>query len=166
MKKRLPTIIIGIIIAGVAAFIIWQMMHSVTREDLFEDACSEACRGFSTYTADSDGYRITSYTKGNPSTVVVINKYKSSTKAAKAFESRTISTIGTLPEGGKVSYLAHGTTVYLIHNRHNDKYYCIGVVGDDLVFGIRSTDGNYFSTLFTSIRDTYFNNCIKRGKGL
>ncbi|MBQ7464595.1 MAG: hypothetical protein IJS86_07020 [Lachnospiraceae bacterium] len=166
MKKKLPIIIMSILVAGIAAFIIWQMMHSVSREDLFEEACSETCKGFSTYSADSDGYKVTSYTKGNPSTVVVINKYNSSTKAAKAFESRNISTIGTIPEGGKVSYLAHGTNVYLVHNRHNDKYYCIGIVNEKIVFGIRSTDGNYFSTLFTGIRDSYFNKCIKRGRGL
>lgn len=166
MKKRLPAIIIGIIAAGLLAFIIWQMIHSVSREDLFEEACSETCKGFSAYSADSDGYVITSYTRGNPSTTVVLNRYSSSSKAAKAFESRTVSTIGSLPEGGKVTYFAHGTSVYLVHDRHNDKYFCIGLVGDKMIFGIRSTDGNYFSTLFTSIRDSYFGKCIDRGRGL
>ena len=62
--------------------------------------------------------------------------------------------------------MAHSTTVYLVHNRHNDKYYCIGLVGDNMIFGIRSTDGNFFSTLFTGIRNSYFQKCTERGKGL
>ncbi|MBO4374869.1 MAG: hypothetical protein J5829_07155 [Lachnospiraceae bacterium] len=166
MQKKLPYIIIGIVVACIGGFIIWQMLHSVSREDLFEESCKTNCKGFSSYTADSDGYKVTSYTKGNPSTVVVINRYRDSLKAAKAFENRTVSTIGDIPDDGKIQYLSHGTSVYLVHNRHNDKYYCIGLVGEKLIFGIRSTDGNYFSTLYTAIRDTYFSECTKRGKGL
>ncbi len=166
MKKKLPYIIMGIAFAAIAFFIVWQMVHSVSREDVFEEACKEACHGFSSYTADSDGYKVTSYTKGNPSTVVVLNRYRDSLKAAKAFQNREVSTIGTIPEDGKIQYMAHGTSVYLVHNRHNDKYYCIGLVGDKMIFGIRSTDGNFFSTLFTNIRDSYFAKCTERGRGL
>ncbi|MCR5649839.1 MAG: hypothetical protein K6F86_01490 [Lachnospiraceae bacterium] len=166
MKKKLPYIIIGVVSAAVIAFIVWQMVHSVSREDVFEEACREACKGFSSYSGDADGYKITTYTKGNPSTTVVLNRYRDSLKAAKAFETRTVSTIGTIPEDGKVQYNAHGTTVYLVHNRHNDKYYCIGLIGDKMIFGIRSVDGNFFSTLFTAIRDTYFSKCVERGRGL
>ena len=88
MKKKLPFIIIGAAVAAIMAFIIWQMAHSVSREDVFEEACREACHGFSSYSADSNGYKVTSYTKGNPSTVVVLNRYRDSLKAAKAFENR------------------------------------------------------------------------------
>ena len=83
MKKKLPFIIIGTVFVAVIAFIIWQMAHSVSREDVFEEACKEACHGFSSYSADSSGYKVTSYTKGNPSTVVVLNRYKESLKAAE-----------------------------------------------------------------------------------
>lgn len=166
MKKKLPYIIIGAVVIAITAFIVWQMAHSVSREDVFEEACKETCQGFSSYSADSKGYKVTSYTKGNPSTVVVLNRYNDSLKAAKAFENREVSQIGIIPEDGKIQYMAHGTSVYLVHNRHNDKYYCIGLVGDKMIFGIRSTDGNYFSSLFTNIRNSYFSKCVERGRGL
>ncbi len=163
MKKYVPIIVVAAITLPLAVFIIWQIIHSTSHEELFEEACASSCIGYSSATVDSGDFKSTTYSRGNPSTVIILNKYKKSKDATAAFESRSVQGIGNIPEDGYTQNMAHNTKVYFIHNRHNNTYYCCGLIGGKLVFGMRSSDGNYFSQQYTLIRDTYFNSCIDHG---
>ncbi len=163
MKKIIPFLIIGLITVSLAVFIIWQIAHSTTHEEVFEASCAESCIGFSSSKTENDGFTTTTYSKGTPSTLLVIDSYKNTKKAADAFENLSVSGIGNLPDDGYTQNFAHNIKVYFVHNRNNKTYYCCGLVGNKLVFGMRSKDGNYFSQLYTLIRDTYFAKCIEKG---
>ena len=164
MNKKLLPLAITVIIASVfIGYIISQTIAAKSYEEIFTESVATVCSGFSHSESFTDGFSISTYSRSDPSVSVVINAYKKTKDANEAYESRYVYGIGGLPEGGSTQNLAHGTKVYLIHDRKNAAYLCCGQVGSKIVFGIRSGDGNYFSVLYTSIRDTYFDYCIKAG---
>ena len=68
--------------------------------------------------------------------------------AQEAYKTLTVTGIGTLPQGGSNQNIGHNANIYLIHERGRDVYYGCGKVGTKIVFGMRSDDENYFSTVF------------------
>ena len=163
MKKNiLPAIIFLSLAVGLAGFIVYRTMHAISYEDAFESTTDAVCTGFSRSRYEDRDYVMSTYARYNPQMTVVLNNYRRAKAASNAFDERTIYGIGIVPEGGYIQNFGHQMRVYFIHD-HTGIYYCCGIVGDKLVFGMKSDDGNYFSRLFTDISDYYSAFCVNNG---
>ncbi len=162
-KNIVPLIVVGIIVAGLAVFIVYQVINSKTYEELFIEALDQSCTGYSRAQGDMDGIETVTYARANPNMTIVVNKFKKEKDAENAYKTLTVTGIGIVPEGGATQNIGHNANVYLIHPQGKDLYYGCGKVGTKLVFGIRSDDENYFSTMFMSIKGNYSALCMKEG---
>jgi len=162
-KSVVPAVIVGVLSAAILAFIVYQVINSKTYEELFVEAMDQTCTGYARSQGRIDDVESMTYARANPNMTIVVNKYKREKDAQEAYKTLTVTGIGTLPQGGSNQNIGHNANIYLIHERGRDVYYGCGKVGTKIVFGMRSDDENYFSTIFMALKGAYSSLCMSEG---